>query len=644
MTGKKIAVFITDWDPNAWGLLLKGIRDRAEMDDYDVYVFNCSGGAGDKRKHDKGEFHIFDLPRLEQFDGMIVAGSTIIPTSVVERLAKRIVKSGQPGITLEVPCVGVDFGGIDNVESERMMMEHVITHHKCERIYFVSGPEGNAESDMRRKAYYDAMKEHGLAAPEYNTFTGNYQFESGCRAVNYFRMLPEGLPQAIVCANDLMAMGVCRRLEELGIDVPSQIIVTGFDNIDDSADFVPSITTVERPREELGAEACDYIIKRIEDPTFGDGLKCKTHLELRESCGCESANLYVGRQFRIEHFRKLETEETVARTMNKMMARLTDCDVFSELYTCLEGYIEKLKCERFYLCLDRDLIKNENASHQEWGGDDSIYSRMHWRKTGFPEKVRVVIAKNGREEIKCKEYDGNWILPEEEKQFKTKSDLYIYAPVHYQDNCFGYCVVVNPTSERYSLGFSQWMLMVGSSIETIRRKNLMNAAIEQLDELYTRDQLTGLYNRFGFERYSADLIANCVERKQPLVCVFFDLDGLKEINDNHGHEGGDVAIRTVAEVLLEVKDQGDVITRLGGDEYLVLCSEKPSVVREKIALVEEKIEERNKTMELPFTVSVSGGFCSEIPDENFNLDELIEEADKAMYENKKRKKETHVQG
>ena len=638
MNGKKIAVFITDWDPNAWGLLLKGIRNRAKLDGYDVYAFNCSGGAGDKRKHDIGEFHIFDLPKLKEFDGMIVAASTIIPTRVVDRLAERIVRSGQPGITLEVSCEGVDFGGIDNVASQRMMMEHVIKAHRCERIYFVSGPEGNAESDMRKKAYFDAMREHGLEAPDYNCFTGNYQFDSGIRAVNYFQMLPDGLPQAIVCANDLMAMGVCRRLEELGVRVPDQVIVTGFDNIDDSKDFVPSITTISRPREELGAEACDYIIKRIEDPAFGDGLKCKTSLQIRESCGCEGTNLYVGRRFRKEHFRKMETEANVTRTMNKMMARLTDCDFFSELYICLEDYIDRLKCERFYFCLDSDLINQDNEAKHKWNGENTIYSQMHWRKTGFPENVRVVVARNGKEEISCNDYDGSQILPEEEKQYKSDSDFYIYAPVHYQDNCFGYCVVVNPTSVRYSLGFSQWMLMVGSSIETIRRKNLMNAAIEQLDDMYIRDQLTGLYNRFGFERYSADLIANCIERRQPLVCVFFDLDGLKKINDRHGHEGGDVAIRTVAEVLLEVKDAGDIVTRRGGDEFLVLCSARSDVVENKIGLVEEKLNNRNKTLELPFLVSASVGYRIAFPEEDFNLDELIEEADRAMYENKKRKK------
>lgn len=217
--------------------------------------------------------------------------------------------------------------------------------------------------------------------------------------------------------------------------------------------------------------------------------------------------------------------------------------------------------------------------------------------------------------------------------------MYVYEPIHYQDNCFGYCIMVNPTPGKRILGVNQWLLMVGNAIETIRRKHLMNLAIDQLDELYTKDPLTGLYNRYGLERYAAEMIDTCVKESKPLVAVFFDLDGLKPINDEFGHEVGDIAIKTVADALRIVGDEGDVITRIGGDEFLVVRSADIETVERKIGQVDIELEKKNKELDLPFNVSASAGYKCIIPDENFDLDALIEDADQAMYEVKKKKKE-----
>ncbi len=640
MSGIKLAVFITEWDPHFWSRVLKGIGNRAKSYGYEVFVFDCFGGSGVKRKHDVGEFHIFDLPDLKQFDGAIVVASTIVPTVVVNYLGDRIIKSGIPAISLEVPIDGLDFGGISNHDALISMMDHVIAHHKCKRIYYVSGPEGNAEAGMRKNAYFEAMEKAGLEVKEENTFTGTYEFDSGYRAVNYFKSLPDGLPQAIVCANDAMAMGVCRRLDELGVPVPDQVIVTGFDNIDTSNDYVPSLTTVSRPKKELGAMAFDYIMKKIEDPSTSTGFKCKTRIEYRESCGCQSANLYVGRKFREEHFRQVEEEANLSRFMNRMLARVTDCDWFSELFMCLRDYVDMLECERFYFCIDNSLIDEGIVLPGDHTDKDTIREQLRWMKEDFPEKVSVVLATNKGKLFKCADYNGRErIMPIEEEEFRSSSDMYIYEPIHYQDNCFGYCIMVNPTPGKRILGVSQWLLVVGNAIETIRRKHMMNLAIEQLDELYTTDPLTGLYNRYGLERYAAGMIETCMKERQPLVAVFLDLDGLKPINDEFGHEVGDIAIKTVADVLRVVGDEGDVATRLGGDEFLVLCSADLDLVEKKIAQVDKELVKKDKELDLPFNVRASAGYKCIIPNENFDLDVLIEEADQAMYEVKKKKKE-----
>lgn len=158
---------------------------------------------------------------------------------------------------------------------------------------------------------------------------------------------------------------------------------------------------------------------------------------------------------------------------------------------------------------------------------------------------------------------------------------------------------------------------------------------EELERQAFTDELTGLNNRRGFitqaERYAADAMAE----GEGFAILFMDLNGLKAINDNLGHQEGDAAIADAAAILRETFRDRDVLARLGGDEFCVLLAEdKDSVGESVVGRLQAMLDIHNLQGGRPYKVSMSVGVARFDPQSPCSIDDLIERADAAMYEHK----------
>ena len=159
-----------------------------------------------------------------------------------------------------------------------------------------------------------------------------------------------------------------------------------------------------------------------------------------------------------------------------------------------------------------------------------------------------------------------------------------------------------------------------------------------LVKLSTRDELTGLLNRRGFFM-SAQPMARMAEREGRQFVVFFaDLDGLKAINDAHGHGAGDEALRDAAWILTHSFRSADIVARIGGDEFAVLAPEATSYTIDiMIRRAAKWQDERNREPDRPFGISLSLGGVAWTASEPRTLDMLLSEADMAAYTAKRRR-------
>lgn len=162
-------------------------------------------------------------------------------------------------------------------------------------------------------------------------------------------------------------------------------------------------------------------------------------------------------------------------------------------------------------------------------------------------------------------------------------------------------------------------------------------------QLATTDDLTGLYNRRGFRSAARKAVSVCKRRKQSSVLITFDLDGFKAINDTHGHEEGDKALKAFSRLLRSQFRDSDVCGRIGGDEFVALAvGVDEDDVPKIMGRFADSIDAYNEQSGNGYDVRYSAGFVGKPSDIHVRFDDLMREADTRMYARKRIRKEESI--
>jgi LacI family transcriptional regulator len=224
-------------------------------------------------------------------DGLLI-GEGVIPPLVVARLAKRVPVVVVAGDTAQR---GVDVVSADNWSGAHALAEHLVAAHGRRRLFHVDGPPTAPDAGARRLAMRAVIEAHPGTVLT-GSFCGRFTVHSGQDAAERLladtRAVGRPLPDAIVCANDQMAIGVVRTLTARGIRIPEEVAVVGFDDIFPASLTDPPLTTVHQPMRKIGERGCDRLIERITDPTLRPQVELlPAELVLRSSCGCPSGTV-----------------------------------------------------------------------------------------------------------------------------------------------------------------------------------------------------------------------------------------------------------------------------------------------------------------------------------------------------------------
>ena len=167
---------------------------------------------------------------------------------------------------------------------------------------------------------------------------------------------------------------------------------------------------------------------------------------------------------------------------------------------------------------------------------------------------------------------------------------------------------------------------------------MVEAELENMT-LAVTDELTRLANRRGFLRTAERLMRLCANHDKPAALLVIDLDGLKEINDAHGHEQGDRAIRTFARLLLKSFRHSDVVARLGGDEFCVFAADISAAdLAAPLERLARRVTECNAEAGQDYRLAYSVGRVLFDRDRHDDLDSMLREADALMYAQKRSKR------
>jgi diguanylate cyclase (GGDEF)-like protein len=185
-----------------------------------------------------------------------------------------------------------------------------------------------------------------------------------------------------------------------------------------------------------------------------------------------------------------------------------------------------------------------------------------------------------------------------------------------------------------------WLLGAGLIVAMAGAYGQKSLMVARLGELALEDELTGLHNRRGFLMLAEKQLQIAQRTGRPDLMLFADLDGMKHINDELGHEAGDAALRRAAAVLRAAFRTSDIIARLGGDEFIVLCpNTTPASGAALLAGLQRFVDEANAGSAAPWRLALSAGTAAFDPQRPVALDELIRAADAAMYDAKQKKRQ-----
>lgn len=234
--------------------------------------------VGRGRSPESVEIALSDL--AGKVDGLAVIAQSA-PDDVLQRIGDRI-----PVVYLAGQRRGDRFDHITvrNREGMRALTEHLIDDHGIRDPVYLTGPFDSPDDAERYRGFADALVGRGINPTALPVLHGEFSRERG-RAVAEDLIARRSLPRALVCANDQMALGVLDALRPAGIRVPEDVIVTGFDGIDESGRSTPRLTTVRQPMLDLGRAAVRAMVSRLTDPDLAPvSTELQVTVLLRESC------------------------------------------------------------------------------------------------------------------------------------------------------------------------------------------------------------------------------------------------------------------------------------------------------------------------------------------------------------------------
>jgi diguanylate cyclase (GGDEF)-like protein/PAS domain S-box-containing protein len=272
----------TEYSSGVW----KGIMASAREEGVGMYCF--AGGSIDDPYGDMARGNvIYELARSRRLSGIIVLSGHLANFIGVRAFKDYMdLFSGFPVVSVGIPYDGIPSVTVDNSQGMRESLLHLINVHGAKKIAFISGPEQNPDAEQRYKAFCGVLEEHGIPIDPSLITKGDFTKYTGAHAVSMLideRKVPF---DAIIAANDVMAIDAMDALAARGIKVPEEIAVIGFDDIADCSFITPPLSTVRQPLFRLGYESVKILIASILGETYPKKIVLPTRLIIRRSCNC----------------------------------------------------------------------------------------------------------------------------------------------------------------------------------------------------------------------------------------------------------------------------------------------------------------------------------------------------------------------
>ncbi len=548
-----------------------------------------------------------------------------------------------------LPLENSKYTSFDVENTYYKVIRHLKIVHHCHNIGFMSSNlTGSTEGEERLSAFKKAMERNNLKVQENWILNGTFdQYYAETLIPKLYKSKKDIPYDALICANDLMAMGAMESFQKLGVKIPRDLKIVGYDDTSHASTCRPTLSTINQGMFSNGYKSGELAYKILQGHAVPDKIVLPTQIRYRQSCGCirlsDNRNRYRLKSFgrKIECYQNENKDERIGIDDISNIYRIFDPAksnaTLRDVYYSIQNNMSRLSFDSFTLCLY----------------ETPLYCS---RQCNFsvPAKASLKMHINEIPELSFFEEETNFYNPQEllipQKAATLTGKNVILQPLFSGETQYGYiiCAIKN---HKYAVNCVYLKILnsiITSALElsnTISRMQTLDYERKQLQMSNSdlkrqsiTDELTQLLNRRGFMELGQKMITLSKELNNKGLVFFCDMDGLKKINDSYGHAMGDKAIMLQAQTLNFVFRKTDIIGRLGGDEFAVIApgtsKEFVEIINKKLLVVNKKLSAEN---DLPFELSMSIA-AVEFSEFNFDIDTLLNMADEQMYLTKKQKK------
>ena len=597
-----------------------------------------------------------ELLKAEDIDLILIVTSayqTFITPEDLKNYLKPFTKKPIVSVAVDLPFENVYYTQSDCEKAYDEVVEHLVKEHGCKNIGFLSAAETNShEAIARLEAYKKAMTKHGLEIKPENIIEAIFIREAAYKlTLDKYKSKEDVKVDAFIAANDLMAEGCMKALQEIGVKIPKDVKIVGFDDTVRASFTSPSLSTIDQNIAGQGYTAAKIAHKVLMGEEVARETKIFADPIYRQSCGCiKSQSIsFMSRNQEGEvvenHHINSNTIEEYTESTKDIVGIYTLIDTFhtnhtlQELFNSLTQISMQMKFESFGVVLYEEPLS--------FGKSDMIT---------IPDKAYLKVFIEDNKQVIPYDEKGIEVNPHKAllpKTYQSKNaGTFIVHPIFAGEKQYGY-LLVKPTNFKFQMHHVYLKLIINAIASAFDYTQAItkNAALsnrnekllknnQELNLINSIDELTQVLNRRGFMDKAEKELKKAAKNGQSGIVFFADMDGLKRINDTYGHKIGDLAIQTEAKVLTEAFRATDIVGRLSGDEFAIVST---GLTKNNIPSIRKRIEQLNLLMSeeagLPLTLSISLGNVSFTP-EKANLDILLSRADEKLYEEKELKHAT----
>lgn len=621
-TDRKIIAVCASWeDEENLNLMLNHLIRATEGTGYLplCITFDRSGIESRGEESIREFIEAFDIPNLA---GLLLFGEMIRSDTINGLLIRLSHEKKLPVFMLERQyegCINMAFAYGSGFEQ---VVRHMVEDHGCRDVVMVAGIKGNSYSEERIDLCRAILEAHGGSLPQEKIIYGDYWDEPTVRALNGYFGAGGRMPEAFICANDAMAITVCIYLTDRNIRVPQQVRVAGFDGILQGEYHEPTITTARPDFAMMFGRMMERISTwKPEDSGTTEVWSVPFELQRRESCGCEEEKA-IDTTKKIGDLKIINLTYTRhIRVMGNFIRRTLSMHSIEKLTDYLQTLFSQWDDPYYYAAVldEQDPYIARTILHGVHGRFNAG-DVLHWRDMRVPDRrtlcsdpsIRIVLAQ---------------LLQNEEETM-------------------GYLVSGREKWDlRAQQRFEEQALFLSAALNAVIGNRRLEEANEAILRMAEHDYLTGLYNRRGFLR-ELERCLRLPETQDMILTLFsMDMDRLKAINDAYGHHEGDFAIHCLSQAIQAETEGRGICARYGGDEFAFAMLAETSVLPE-LEKIRERIEATAREIcgSREYLISASLGACACPVKACDSLDQLLAEADRALYSDKLRRRQAREAG